>query len=176
MSKISTVTIEGFLSADPMTGMTDQGKKWLQVSVPHTPRKREGNEWVDAGPTVWTAATFWEAEAETLHPLLAKGTYVTITGVPELAPYINKEGKPAATLRLKFATLGIVPRPVRQEPADQWGAPAGQGTPAAAGPPPTVGSQASQDAWNSAVAANRQQPQGSWETSQAGAYNDETPF
>ncbi|WP_155806831.1 hypothetical protein [Leifsonia xyli] len=38
----------------------------VNVTVPHTPRKRddETGQWVDAGPTVWAAAAFWDEYAD----------------------------------------------------------------------------------------------------------------
>lgn len=137
MSK-ATITIEGFVAKDPELG-DHNGKSVVNVSVPHTPRRlnKQTNEWEDAGPTLWVQASFWEKDAESIAGSVSKGTLVTITGQPELNVYQKQDGTTDAQLRIKFGTLGIIPRsdtsrqvsqsaPTAQQTADAWSTPAAQ--------------------------------------------------
>lgn len=110
MSK-ATITIEGFVAKDPELG-THNGKSVTNVSVPHTPRRKnqQTGQYEDAGPTLWVQASFWEADAEAIVNQVHKGTLVTITGQPELNVYTKQDGTTDAQLRLKFGTLGVIPR------------------------------------------------------------------
>lgn len=145
MSK-TTMTIEGYAAKD--TDLRDvNGQQVATVTVPHTPRRknRDTGQFEDAGPTLWVQAAFWGDEAAAVHATVSKGTLVTITGQPELNVYTKNDGTTDAQIRLKFATLGVIPKPGRtaapapaQEPwatpgstvpaqADSWGAPATYG-------------------------------------------------
>lgn len=110
MSK-ATITIEGFVAKDPELG-NHQGKSVVNVSVPHAPRRlnKQTNQWEDAGDTLWVQASFWEKDADAIAATVRKGTLVTITGQPELNVYQKNDGTADAQLRIKFGTLGVIPR------------------------------------------------------------------
>lgn len=118
MSK-ATLTIEGFVAQDP-TRRDVNGKTVVSVDVAHTPRKRDGNEWVDAGPTTWFQASFWEGDADAVLASVSKGSKVVITGQPEANAYTKNDGTPGASIRLKFATLGVIPTVQQSSPQPQW--------------------------------------------------------
>lgn len=115
MSK-ATMTIEGFVAKTPELG-NHNGKAVTNVSVAHTPRRKnqQTNQFEDAGPTLWVQASFWEADAEAVVAQVQKGTLVTITGQPELNVYPKQDGTTDAQVRIKFGTLGVIPR--AQQPA-----------------------------------------------------------
>lgn len=122
MSK-ATITIEGYVAQDP-TRRDVNGKTVVSVDVAHTPRKKEGNDWVDAGPTTWFQASFWDAEGEAVLAVVNKGTKVVITGHPELNIYARQDGTPGGSVRIKFPTLGVIPTAQKQsQPAQQWATP-----------------------------------------------------
>lgn len=108
MSK-ATITVEGFVTKDPEMRQA-AGKNVIAVDIAHTPRKKEGNEWVDAGDTLWFQASFWDREAQPIMDAVRKGTLVTVTGQPELNVYQKQDGTPGVSVRIKFGTLGIIPR------------------------------------------------------------------
>lgn len=130
MSK-ATLTIEGFIARDPET-RDHNGQQVATVTVPHTPRRknRDTGQFEDAGDTLWVQASFWGDDAAAIIQTARKGELVTITGQPELNVYTKNDGTAAASLRLKFATLGIIPRATKSQPAQQrpqqWAAPAAQ--------------------------------------------------
>lgn len=113
MSK-ATVTIEGFVTKDPELRQHN-GKSVIAVDIAHTPRKKDGDQWVDAGDTIWFQASFWEKEAEAIAANVRKSTLVTVTGQPELNVYTKQDGSPGVSVRIKFGTLGIIPRQDRQD-------------------------------------------------------------
>lgn len=116
MSK-ATLTIEGFVSRDPEVRATNQGRQVVNISVPHTPRRknRQTGEFEDAGPTLWVQADFWDDEALAVAGVVSKGTLVTITGVPELREYQKQDGTTGVNLNLRFGTLGVIPRASGQQ-------------------------------------------------------------
>jgi len=115
MSK-ATITVEGFVTKDPELRQHN-GKSVIAVDIAHTPRKKDGDQWVDAGETIWFQASFWEKDAEAIAATVHKSTLVTVTGQPELNVYSKQDGTPGVSVRIKFGTLGIIPRQDRQQPA-----------------------------------------------------------
>ncbi|KPG86500.1 single-stranded DNA-binding protein [Frigoribacterium sp. RIT-PI-h] len=138
MSK-ATITVEGLVTKDPEMRQA-AGKNVVSVDLAHTPRKKEGNEWVDAGETIWFQASFWDREAQPIMDSVRKGTLVTVTGQPELNLYQKQDGTPGVSVRIKFGTLGIIPRAASNA---QQNAPQGQQGWAQAFPVQT----AAPDAW-----------------------------
>ena len=126
MSK-ATMTIEGFVARDPEIRDVN-GQQVATVTVPHTPRRknRDTGQFEDSGDTLWVQASFWGDEAVAVTHEARKGALVTITGQPELNVYTKNSGETAAQLRLKFATLGVIPRAGRPAPVAQdepWSTP-----------------------------------------------------
>lgn len=126
MSK-ATMTIEGFVAKDPEIRDVN-GHQVATISVPHQPRRknRDTGQFEDIGETLWVQASFWDGEAIAVTHAARKGELVTLTGQPELNVYQKTNGETGAQLRLKFATLGVIPRATRpQQPAqdEPWSTP-----------------------------------------------------
>lgn len=115
MSK-ATVTVEGFVTKDPDMRQVN-GKNVIAVDIAHTPRKKDGDLWVDAGETIWFQASFWDRDAQPIAAAVRKGTLVTVTGQPDLNVYTKNDGTPGVSVRIKFGTLGIIPRGSAQQPS-----------------------------------------------------------
>jgi single-strand DNA-binding protein len=157
MSK-ATMTVEGFLSADPEFREA-QGKAVANFSVPHTARRlnKQSNQWEDVGDTLWVRVALWERDAELAREHLSKGVLVRVEGEPVLKSW-ERDGKSGTNLELKFASWSIIPRQDGGSQGRSGGASARNDEPWAA--TPTVAPVASQpDVWN-----------------QPTAFNDETPF
>ena len=124
MSK-ATLTIEGFVAADPEIRDVN-GQQVATINVPHTPRRknRDTGQFEDAGDTLWVQASFWGPDAIAVTHAARKGALVIITGQPELNVYTKNNGDTGASLRIKFATLGVIPRGEKQQQvpvqADTW--------------------------------------------------------
>jgi single-strand DNA-binding protein len=154
MSK-ATITVEGFVSKDPEMRQVN-GKNVIAVDIAHTPRKKDGDQWVDAGETMWFQASFWDRDAQPIASSVRKGTLVTVTGQPELNVYSKNDGTPGVSVRIKFGTLGIIPREAQSASYAQNNAQVGNQT---------------QNAFTGAGTGT----QGAWAPA-GGGYQDETPF
>lgn len=116
MSK-ATITVESFIAND-LEVKTAGTHRVVELSLPHTPQKQVEGAWVDAGPTTWFSATFWDEFADGVLVSVNKGTLVTVTGVPELEVYTKRDGTAGAKIKLQFPTLAVVVRkPKRGAPA-----------------------------------------------------------
>lgn len=144
MSK-ATLTVEGFVAKDPEIRSTPQGRQVVNVSVPHTPRRKnqQTGQYEDAGATLWVQADFWDDMAQAIAASVTKGTLVTITGTPELREYQKQDGTTGVNLNLRFGTLAVIPRGSGQQ---AQGAPNTGGTGNYAAPGAN-GAQAGAQAW-----------------------------
>lgn len=154
MSK-AAITVEAFV-ANELTIRNAADHRVLDVSLPHTPsRKNDRGEWEDAGPTTWYQATFWDGYADVMLGTIQKGSYVSVSGFPELEVYRKNNDEPGGKILIKFPTLAVI---VRR-------------------PKNGTGSQSpAEEPWSvSGYVEKPVNPDGDvWNT--PGSYNDETPF
>lgn len=109
----ANITIQGFLGAAPEVRYTADGLAVTNLSIAHTPRKRdpETDEWVDAGPTLWVIASVWGAVAEAVADTSHKGDLVAVSGSLALDEWADSDGVVRADLVIRSATyLGTTPR------------------------------------------------------------------
>ncbi|MFW7414733.1 single-stranded DNA-binding protein [Demequina sp. SO4-18] len=121
----NTLSITGNLGADPRVNALSSGTV-VGFSLGYTPRKKDGDQWVDAGPTLWFDVSVWDDMAEFYADRLHKGTRVTVTG-----PLGSREhdGKVYTTIRAESMSIEkprgqSTPRPTpTSQPAsnDPWG-------------------------------------------------------
>lgn len=115
----ANITIQGFLGAAPEVRYTSDGLAVANLSIAHTPRKRDpqADEWVDAGPTLWVVASVWGAVAEAVADTSRKGDLVTVSGQLALDEWTDSDGVVRTDLVVRSATyLGTTPRQ-RAEPS-----------------------------------------------------------
>lgn len=111
MSK-ATMTVEGVLARDVTINRTGTGRGVATLVVPHMPRRknRDTGEWEDAAPvTTWVEASLWNEDADQVADW-RKGDVVIMTGQPQLETYEKRDGTVSATVKLVFATVGLVKR------------------------------------------------------------------
>lgn len=116
----ANITIQGFLGAVPEVRYTNDGLAVTNLSIAHTPRKRDPrtDEWVDAGPTLWVVATVWGAVAEAVVDTSGKGDLVSVSGQLALDEWTDSDGVVRTSLVIRSATyLGTTPRQ-RAEPTE----------------------------------------------------------
>lgn len=109
----ANITIQGFLGAMPEVRYTNDGLAVANLSIAHTPRKRDpqADEWVDAGPTLWVIASVWGAVAEAVADTSRKGDLVTVSGQLGLDEWTDSDGVVRTDLVIRSATyLGTTPR------------------------------------------------------------------
>lgn len=82
------------------------GKHVINFSVAHTERFKDaqGNQ---KERTTWVECAYW-TDRTAIAPYLVKGTMVYAEGSPEADPYTNKEGQPAATLRMRVQNIQLL--------------------------------------------------------------------
>lgn len=109
----ANITIQGFLGAAPEVRYTNDGLAVANLSIAHTPRKRDPqtDEWVDAGPTLWVVASVWGAVAEAVADASQKGDLVSVSGQLALDEWADSDGVVHTDLVIRSATyLGTAPR------------------------------------------------------------------
>lgn len=109
----ANITIQGFLGAAPEVRYTSDGLAVANLSIAHTPRKRDPqtDEWVDAGPTLWVVASVWGAVAEAVADTSRKGDLVAVSGQLALDEWTDSDGVVRTDLVVRSATyLGTTPR------------------------------------------------------------------
>jgi single stranded DNA-binding protein len=118
---------KGNLGDDAKMGVTKDGIVYTRFSVAVTPRKREGEKWVD-GETKWVAVTAWRNLAERSAGL-KKGQQVAVQGILSLNEY-EKDGEKRAGLQVNASEITIALPFVK----NGEGASAADSTPVAAAP------------------------------------------
>lgn len=115
----ATIIVEGNAAA-PRLAETQNGRSIVTVAVGHTPRKKTDRGWEDAGPTTWFEAAFWDADGDTVRGI-QKGDRVILTGQPEINVFAKQDGTPAGTIRVRFASIAVVPRAEQVSSPDEGG-------------------------------------------------------
>lgn len=102
----ANITIQGFLGATPEIRYTSDGLAVANLSIAHTPRKRDPQTdgWVDAGPTLWVVASVWGAVAEAVANTSRKGDLVSVSGQLALDEWTDSDGVVRADLVIRSAT------------------------------------------------------------------------
>jgi single-strand DNA-binding protein len=82
------------------------GKNVINFSVAHTERFKDsqGNQ---KERTTWVECAYW-TDRTAVSQYLTKGKMVYAEGSPEADAYSNKEGQPAATLRMRVQNLQLL--------------------------------------------------------------------
>lgn len=109
----ANITIQGFLGAAPEVRYTNDGLAVANLSIAHTPRKRDPqtDEWMDAGPTLWVVASVWGAVAEVVADGAQTGDLVAVSGQLALDEWVDADGVVRTGLVIRSATyLGTAPR------------------------------------------------------------------
>jgi len=82
------------------------GRNVINFSVAHTERYKDA-QGILKEKTTWVECAYW-TDKTGVAPYLTKGKTVYAEGTPEADGYTNKEGQPAATLRMRVQSLQLV--------------------------------------------------------------------
>ena len=82
------------------------GRNVINFSVAHTERYKDA-QGVQKERTTWVECAYW-TDKTAIAPYLVKGKMVYAEGAPEADAYTNKEGQPAATLRMRVQSLQLL--------------------------------------------------------------------
>lgn len=86
-----TVQITGNLTADPELRYTASGTGVANFTVAHTPRVKQGDEWVD-GEAVFLRVSAWRELGEHVAESLSKGDRATVRGILRTARWKDNDG------------------------------------------------------------------------------------
>lgn len=79
MSITNHLTITGNVGKDPRVNVGDFGTV-LGFGLAFTPRKKDGDEWKDNGPTLWFDVSAWGDLADKYADDVKQGTRITVSG------------------------------------------------------------------------------------------------
>jgi single-strand DNA-binding protein len=99
------ITLVGNLTADPELRFTPTGKAVANFTVATTPRRREGETWVDGTTTFWTCE-LWGQLAEHAAETLTKGQRTILVGIIRTDTWTDNEGTERRTLRVVVDDIG----------------------------------------------------------------------
>src|SRR5690625_3891510 len=107
MSKDTTLTIVGNLTADPELRFTPSGPAVASFTVASTPRRydRQAGEFRD-GDTLFMRCTAWRETAENVAESLTKGTRVIVTGRLIQRTFETREGEKRTVVELQVDEVG----------------------------------------------------------------------
>ena len=144
-----TTTIAGFASKDAKIKFLASGQQLAETSIPFTPRRRnqQTGQWEDAGDTTWVDVVAWGDDAEPFAQAATKGTFLTVTGRPQVRAYTTQAGEARSSLSVSADSWGVTPRQPRQQQAPGVGTSAARHN--AAGQWDTVGGGQAGDPWAS---------------------------
>ena len=131
------VQIDGRLGNDPELRFTPSGHAVANFSIGHTPRRKQGDEWVD-GETVWMRCSIWRDDAEKIANEATKGDLVLVTGTLEARSWDDKEtGQKRTVVEIQANTATVLRKKgegQRSQPSQggAWGG--GQAQPPASDP------------------------------------------
>lgn len=130
MAGEAEITFVGNLGADPELRFTPSGDAVVALNVAVTPRKKQGDEWVEQD-TTWYRVSAWRYDAEACAEHLHKGDKVRVTG--RLLPSIfHADSGPRLSMDVTASMNGVtlVPRAAKRMEArssapdagsDPWG-------------------------------------------------------
>lgn len=119
------ITLSGNLAFDPRVRITANGKSVVDLRVATTPRKKVGEDWVDA-ETLWFDVSVWNQAAENIAQSLHKGDRITVSGRLGQSTFTRDDGTTKTKLAVEGAVVGVdlarfpvtVNRPARQNAAE----------------------------------------------------------
>jgi single-strand DNA-binding protein len=117
MSGEPLITLVGNLGKDPEVFITKSGTAIGKFNVAVTPRKKEGESWVD-DKTIWFSVSLWGRDGEAAVDSLKKGDKVIVTGRFGMFTYL-KDGVEVSGPEVNADTVALVAKPkdVKAKPA-----------------------------------------------------------
>lgn len=116
MANEPMITVTGYLGADAEFKKTPKGTPVATFNLANTPRKQQGNDWVD-GETTWFRVFVWNREAPGTATTLKKGDRVVVTGRLQISRYTDKEGNERTSVEINSDGVGVIPR-IAPEPME----------------------------------------------------------
>lgn len=102
---MTQVTIIGNLTAEPELRFTASGAAVAGFTIAHTPRVKQGDQWVD-GEALYLRCTLWREAAENACDSLEKGSRVIAIGKLKQRSYETREGEKRTVVELEVEEIG----------------------------------------------------------------------
>lgn len=105
------IFVTGNVGRDPETRYAPSGESFVTFSLAVTtgPKDNQKTDWLEISCNGRTA--------ETVQKWVRKGSKLLVEGTPSANAYINKEGKPVATLRVSASNIEFIGSRERSEEA-----------------------------------------------------------
>lgn len=123
------ITVVGNLTDDPELRFTPSGAAVANFTVAQTPRRKEGDEWVDGEASFFRCAV-WRQYAENVAESLQKGMQVVVTGRLRTRYWEDRDGNKRNSMEvdvddigpcLRFATAKVQRTRSNRAPANDGG-------------------------------------------------------
>lgn len=102
------LTVVGNLTDNPELRFTQSGRAVCSFTVASTPRRKQGDEWID-GDTLFQRCNLWGPAAENLagsNEAIQKGTRVIVSGRLRQRNWEDKEGNKRSAFELEVDEMG----------------------------------------------------------------------
>ena len=99
------ITVVGNVTGDPELRFTPSGAAVANFTVAHTPRRKQGDQWVD-GETTFLRCSVWREAAENVSESIQRGTRVIASGRLTSRSYETKEGEKRTVMELEVDEIG----------------------------------------------------------------------
>ena len=109
MANFNKTIIVGNVGRDATLRYTPTGKAVCDFSVAVT-KKWTGADGSKQEETTWFKATTWGNQAETANKYVKRGMPILLEGTVTASAYMDKQGKPAASLELTVRTMQFLGR------------------------------------------------------------------
>jgi single-strand DNA-binding protein len=98
-------TIIGNLTSDPELRFTPSGAAVANFTVASTPRRKDGDEWVD-GEAMFVSCSVWREYAENVAESLQKGQRVIVHGRLKVRSYETRDQEKRLSIELDVEEVG----------------------------------------------------------------------
>jgi single-strand DNA-binding protein len=96
---MQNIIISGFVGTDPQTRQAGENTVTSFSVAVNNPRNRQA-------PPTWYRVECWNGLGTTVSQYVGKGDYVVVTADRlQVSPYINSDGKPAASIDLHASSV-----------------------------------------------------------------------
>lgn len=105
--------MKGNVGSEPELKFSKNNMAYISLSVAHTPRVKDGNDWKD-GDTMWFRVVQFGSKAEATADCIKKGDTILVSGAFKQSTYTDKEGQEKTSLEITADHIGLVPRLVKK--------------------------------------------------------------
>lgn len=101
-----TATVTGRLGQDPEIKTSSGGKRYANLSIATSDRRKVGSEWEDV--TTWVkVVVFNERDVGTVERFARKGSYIVATGALEVGVWTDKQGNARVNASLVASSVDV---------------------------------------------------------------------